>query len=932
MTALTEWNRKVEALFQAALDLPQDERAAFITAEAGGDDALAQEVHALLTSYASASETFLDLPAHGLTLAPAPQSILPETIGRYRILGKIGTGGMGVVYRAEQQNPRREIALKVMRPGMTSGAALRRFELEAALLARLAHPGIAQVIEAGTYVDDGDPRPYFAMELVEGAPLMEYVQARRPGTRARLELLASICDAVQFAHQKGIIHRDLKPSNIIVVEAAPGTDVGASRTSQPACPKILDFGVARTTDADIQTTTMHTEVGQVLGTLAYMSPEQIAADTRDIDTRSDVYALGVIIYEVLTGKLPIDVNHKTIGAAARLICESEPPTLGAMDRTLRGDLSTIVQKALEKDPARRYASAGELAADLRRFLNDEPIAARRTTTLYQLRKFAGRNRGLVAGSLAALVMLIIGAAVSTTLAVLRTRALAESERQRNIAEQALIESDKQRDIAQAVSDFVNNDLLGQANPYLGGKHDARVRDVLDGAAKAIDSRLLDKPLVHASIRATLGKTYYQLGAYDESDAHLKRAIELYAEHLGHGDPLTNDLRQVRIQGNLMNFKLQEAEVQMEELLRISEEQLGPLHPMTAKAYGALGILRKRQGNFPASEKAYRRALDVLAQLPQADERTVAIVKENLGLVLFDQGKNTEAELLVREAADELERIAGPDSADLAYALTNLGQIYKKSRPKKEGLELALECFERAYVIRRERLGDDHRETLRTRFCHAMALADKGNHAESERMHREILERRMHIMEEDHIDVLESRHHVAKAMEEQGEYAESAEIYRDIVRLSEARYGPEYYIVRRFRWAYADQLRETENQSGLHEFFNDYFAALEKATASSEAKAGDLNAYAYWLLFCDTECLRDPAKALTFARRAYELTGPNHPNVPYTYASALSENGDFDEAVAVLEEARTFIPSDATERQQSAEEQLASIRAAQRAGS
>ncbi len=924
MSAQTDWNRQVEAIFQAALDLPEDQRAAFVIAQTAHDVALTQEVQSLLDSYAAARQSFLENPAHRMSERPGADAHLPESIGRYRILSRIGTGGMGVVYRAEQQNPRREIALKVMRPGITSRAALRRFEMEAALLARLAHPGIAQVFEAGTYVAAGDPRPFFAMELVDGAALMEHVQACRPSTHERLELLASICDAVQFAHQKGIIHRDLKPSNIMVVNVAAGAGNGISGASPRVCPKILDFGVARTTDADIQATTMHTEVGQVLGTLAYMSPEQIAADTRDIDTRSDVYALGVIIYEVLTGRLPIDVSNKTIGAAARMICENEPQSLGAMDRAFRGDLSTIVQKALEKDAARRYASAGELAADLRHYLNDEPIAARRATTLYQFQKFARRNRGLVAGVALALIVLVIGGVISTSLAISRTKALAESERQRDIAQEALVESDRQRDIAQAVNDFLNKDLLGQANPYGGAAHDAKLRDVLDRASEAIEQRLDDQPLVQASIRGTLGRTYYHLGAYDQSNHHLERAIAVYARELGDAHVLTNELRHVQVQSNMQNFKLKEAEALLDIFLKVADEHLGPNHELTAKAYGNLGVLRKRQGNFAASEQAYRHALEIYGRIEKADQRLVAITKENLGLVLFDQDKDAEAELLLREAVGEFERISGVDSADVAYGLTNLGQVYKQSRPKAEGLELALRCFERAYAIRRERLGENHRETLRTRGCQAMALDEMGQHAQGEEMQRDVLERRLKIMEEDHVDVLDSRYYVGEALEHQGRFAEAADMYWQSVRLGQARYGPEYYHVRRFRKGLMKILRDTNEQAGLHVLFTEYLVALEKAALHEKATASDLNAYAYWLMNCDTECLRNDVRALEMAQRAHELAPADHPYVPHTLAQALVQNGRNAEAVEVLRQAIAAQPEHALEPRKALDKHLADI--------
>ena len=925
MSEQADWFRRVESLYQAALDEPVANRLDFVRCAAAGDVALQQEVEALLKSYAAADKSFLDLPAHALREPVEADSRFPERVGRFRIIEKLGEGGMGLVYRAEQDNPRREVALKMVRPGTAGRDALRRFELEAALLARLKHPGIAQIYEAGMHDDGSGMRPYFAMELVDGPPLMHFIRTSSCDLTTKLELMAAICDAVQYAHQKGIIHRDLKPSNILLVPGVespprdtPPTAVVVRRPLSSEfnggiAPKILDFGVARATDSDLQTTTLHTEVGQIIGTLPYMSPEQIAGDGRDLDTRTDVYALGVILYEILTGRVPIDVDRKSIAAAARLICDHEPSSPGTVNRALRGDLDAIVLKALEKDPERRYQSAADLGADLRRHVRNEPIAARRTTTIYQLRKFARRNRGLVAGVACALVILLVGVLVSTSLAVSRTRALAASERHREIAE--------------AVNDFLNKDLLGQANPYQGAAHDAKLRDILDSAAETIDSKFSDKPLVHASIRATLGRAYYQLGVYDAVEKHLPPAIDIYTRELGLNDPISYDLRHTRIVANLQAFHLQEAEQQVEESLALANQYLAANHEMTGQLYGDLGILRKRQGRFAESEQAYRRSLEIFHSLEQPPQRKIAITTENLGLVIFDQNRDTEAEELLRRAVEQLEQLTGPDSADLAYGLTNLGQVYKQSRPRPEGLRLAKECHERAYEIRKRRLGENHRETLRTQGCLAMTLDDEGNHIEAERIHREVLQRRLRIMEVDHIDVLDARYQLGRSLEHQGRHEEAIELYRLSIQAGQARYGPEYYHVRRFRWGLAALLRKLDDHACMHDFFKNYFAALEDATAPDDAAASNLNAYAYWLMNCDTECMRNAEKALVLARRAHQVAAPDNPNVVHTLAQALVENGQPDEAVTLLEQALSQLnPTDAT-RRAAIEEQVSSIRSA-----
>src|SRR5687768_6242458 len=396
-------------------------------------------------------ETGHDAPAP----APAPeqQGLAPGTrarlmqalreqppaqrFGAFAVIDLLGRGGMGTVYEAEQDHPRGRVARKVIRPGLFGRDMLRRFEYEADVLARLDHPGVARVYEAGV-ADTGDgPQPYFAMELVQGRPLDEYVRETKPSTGQRLRLLIEICDAVHHAHTKGVIHRDLKPSNILIT--ADGR------------PKVLDFGVARATGVDVRGVTLHTETGQLIGTLPYMAPEQAAGKVNELDTSSDVYALGVIAYEILSGgQMPHALDGKALHEAVRLICTGEPTRLGSIDRGLRGDVETIVGKALEKDRSRRYQTAGELAADVRRHLEYEPISARPPRAWDQLSKFARRNKAIVAGALATLLVLLAGAAVSTYLAVVASR-------QRAIAQ------DKQLE-AEAVVEFLTRDVLAGATP------------------------------------------------------------------------------------------------------------------------------------------------------------------------------------------------------------------------------------------------------------------------------------------------------------------------------------------------------------------------------------------------------------------------------------------------------------------------------------
>ncbi len=428
-------HHRIEELFLAASDLDTAAREPFLTRQCEGDPALRKEVESLLSH--AVEDDFLDsrdspgkqlLTRIGVDMAATEEAVLPAgtRINSYTVRGVIGSGGMGVVYVGEQEMPRRTVAIKLVRGGSRSDRVLRRFEYEAEVLGRLANPGIAQIYEAGRWQTPEGSRPFIAMEFIRGLPLTQHSQRQNLSVRQRIDLMAKVCDAVQHAHRCGVIHRDLKPANILV-----GDD---------GQPKILDFGVARALDGDHRFTTVQTGVGQIIGTLPYMSPEQVAGDAAAVDTRTDVYALGVLLYELLTGRLPHDLKSRPIAEAARIIRDDPPAKLSTLDRTLRGDIETIVFKCLEKDRARRYQSAAELADDLRRFLAGDPILAKHDSALYILRKQFKRYRHAVAAGIAFILALM----VFSTYALYQRQKALNALSQEGIARQT---ADEQRTIA-----------------------------------------------------------------------------------------------------------------------------------------------------------------------------------------------------------------------------------------------------------------------------------------------------------------------------------------------------------------------------------------------------------------------------------------------------------------------------------------------------
>ncbi len=478
---------RVKQLLLEALEVEPAQRAAFLDgAIPPSDAALRAEVEELLRFEAEGDDA-LD--------APAP---IPERIGRYRILRLLGEGGMGAVYEAEQDVPRRRVALKVIRSPLVSPETRRRFEREVELLGRLEHPGIARVYDAGS-TEDADRIPYLAMELVEGPGLGTWVTRHRPTVERRLRLLIDLCDAVEHAHRHGVIHRDLKPSNVLV--------------DPEGQPKVLDFGIARALEGG--TETLLTAAHQLLGTLPYMSPEQCSGDPAQVETRSDVYALGVLAYEVLTGHLPRELGDAPLTEAIRRIREDDPVPLGARDRGLRGDLQTVVHRALAAEPSRRYPSAGAFADDLRRILASEPVQARPATTGYVVRRFVRRHRVLVASTCAVILALSIGIGVALRQAGLERDARLAADEARKTAETALEGQD-------LLNEFLV-ELLGSASPYTLGP-EATARELVDHARPEVARRFADRADLRARAHLILGQTYSSFGAHDIAVEELDAAV------------------------------------------------------------------------------------------------------------------------------------------------------------------------------------------------------------------------------------------------------------------------------------------------------------------------------------------------------------------------------------------------------------------------
>ncbi len=742
----------------------------------------------------------------------------PTQIGRYRIVSLLGEGGMGSVYEAEQDQPRRMVALKVVREDFVTPELVRRFALESQVLGRLQHPGIAQIFDAGTFEEEHATLPYFAMELVKGQPLNEHAKTRSLDLRQRLELFSRVCDAVQYAHQQGVIHRDLKPANILV------DDNGQ--------PKVLDFGVARLTDADVQAT-RQTSVGEVIGTLQYMSPEQANGDAASVDGRTDVYSLGVILYELMTDRLPYDLSRKMIHEAARVIVNDEPERLSSVNRQLRGDVEVIVAKALEKEKVARYNSAEAMASDVRRYLSDEPITARPASALYQLRKFARRNRALVTGLGVAAAVLVLGTAVSLYQAVRATAAerLAETrleeavnlralaDRRRAEADSALLVVDSARRVADsarvsadsarlaalgeqalatasarratdeaakasAVNTFLQ-DMLASSDPSNALGKDLTVRDVLDRAAARVgNGDLARQPEVRAGIENTIGRTYFALGLYSESKTHLDSAYAIRRRVLGPTNvALATTAADIALaQQATGDYAL--AERTITDALTIMRRTLPADDDQITAALSTLADIRYKSAKNADAEKLYREALQLARRRHGNTGPVVATRLSALGNFLGYTDRLAEGETLLREALSMRQAAFGRSHPELLPVMVSLADVtrYQRRFPQSEAM------MRDALPIARTLYGASHPTTANVESRLGTVLADQGKSEEGEPFLRSALTTRIQRLGERHPDVQLSRTEIARMLQFAGRYDEADSLFTAALRARRAELG------------------------------------------------------------------------------------------------------------------------------------------------
>ncbi|MDH3456620.1 MAG: serine/threonine-protein kinase [Gemmatimonadota bacterium] len=701
----------------------------------------------------------------------------PGTIGPYRILRVLGEGGMGVVYEAEQRVAlKRRVALKVMKPGLDSKEVLARFEAERQALAVMQHPGIAKVLDAGA-TEEG--RPYFVMELVDGESLKNYADGKKLSVEDRVKLFIEVCQAVQHAHLKGVIHRDLKPSNVLVTE----------RDDAPS-PKVIDFGVAKATGQRLTETTLVTGFGQALGTPAYMSPEQADASGLDVDTRTDVYSLGVTLYELLVGRLPEDPNELGFaGFMTKLLMRDMDPltpstrydtlegdtqqAIAKFRRTdpkglhheVRGDLDWIAMKAIEKDRERRYPTANDLALDLERYLRDEPVLARPPSARYRTAKFVRRHR----------VGVLMTAAVAVLVAASTVAVFVQAAR----AKQSLAR-------AEAAESFLQ-ETIWVSDPFEGKGPDVTVVEALDAASAKIADELQGQPEVESSVKNTFGVAYFKLNQYEKARPLLESALEIRQRiHAGQHPDVAESLDYLadleRAEGHSAL-----ADSLYRAALAMRRSTLGDRHPDVAVSLMGVGLVHKDAGEFEEAEEAFREALAIRERAP-ADTGQLAEVWDALGTLYWVQDRYEEAEPLLRQALAARRSFHGSESGLVASSMNNLAALLDDVGQYDEAESL----YREARALLQERAPGSTQLAKITANLAFLLDVRRAQYDEAETLYREALEMHELLFGHDNVNVALDRYLLAGLLcEVRGEPAQGATLLEEAIPVFE-RQEQHYY--------------------------------------------------------------------------------------------------------------------------------------------
>jgi serine/threonine protein kinase len=850
-------------------------------------------------------------------------------IGPYKLLEKIGEGGFGEIWVAQQKEPvKRRVALKIIKLGMDTRQVVARFEAERQALAMMDHPNIAKVFDAG-WTDGG--RPYFVMELVRGVSITNYCDQQRLSIHDRLGLFIKVCNAVQHAHQKGIIHRDIKPSNILIT-LHDGVPV----------PRIIDFGIAKAMQQELTDKTVYTQFHQFIGTPVYMSPEQAEMSGLDIDTRSDIYSLGVLLYELLTGRTPFDEREliqSGIDQMRKIIREQEPQKPSTRFATLqfeeqsttatrhstntpklvsllRGDLDWIVMKSLEKDRTRRYETANEFAMDVARHLGDEPVSAGPPSVGYRLSKFLRRNRALVTSIAVVMAVLVAGSAISAIFA---------------------IRAQRQAKVAQAVADFLTDDLLGSVAPEKVKSPEVTVHSILDAASKSLEGRFGDKPLIEASIREKLGETYGKLGDYDSAEPHLERAYRIRAEQLGEEDlstltsmnqlgslyflqaryddaePLLVGAWQIRrrLLGEEHPHTLASAvkvawlsflgvslsDNAVEDLFvktrQASRRVLGDEHSVTLEATRGLATLYYGMARYEEAEPLCSNGLEIAQRVLSAEHEATLEFMNLLAMLHCQRGRYRQGTELVTRALQIGERVLGKEHPTTIRSILALGEIYRFQGRYDDAEPLLQESVQ----LSRQVLGDEHFWTLYYMHLLAYLYRDQGRYDDAGQLMVKVVEGRLPLFDENSGLLRRSIADLANMYTDQGRHDAAEQLLIETLERRRRLFGEKHELTE----ACITNLCLLYEMSGQFDKLKTLFLKLFEgqrpgSDEGDAALAGYLNAHAWRQATHPAAEVRDGPRAIENATKACELSDWKNPEHVDTLAAAYAEVGDFASAV------------------------------------
>jgi eukaryotic-like serine/threonine-protein kinase len=842
-----------QSIFIAALERETHDRQAFLNEACAGNLLLRERVEKLLASNQHAID-FLDQPAGRLapTTNQTPLARPGTQIGPYKLREQIGEGGFGVVFVAEQEKPvRRKVALKIIKPGMDTKDVIARFEAERQALALMDHPNVARVLDAGA-TDTG--RPYFVMELVHGVPITDFCDKNKLSTRDRLLLFADVCRAVQHAHQKGIIHRDLKPSNIMVT----------LHDGKPVA-KVIDFGVSKALSQQLTEKSIYTAYGQMIGTPSYMSPEQAEMSGLGIDTRSDIYSLGVLLYELLTGSTPLDANRLRASAYAeilRIIREEEPQrpslkisTLGKQaniiaehrhtDATqlrheLTGELDWIVMKCLEKDRSRRYETATGLARDIDRYLHDEPVEACPPSLAYRLKKFARRNKKPVLAASFVLLALCGGMIATAWQAVRATkaeaRAIAESQEKERARQEAVtnankaiaaaVEERKAKDLAQRRLTQIEkaNDILGSIFLDLDPREEeeqgkplrAMLGERLEQAAAQLDAEAVGDPLTVARLQHTLGTSQRMLGHYANAIDLLDKARQTRLALLGPNNQET--LRSTDAWAAALGFSGQHAKALEihEQVWTAQKATLGPDHPDTLESEFKVGMgywhTGQREKGLKMLEHVQARSQEVLGP----NDKHSLLTTNFLAATYSSNGQFEQAIPLLQQTLARQQETFGPNHIGTVFTKRNLAIAYLNSGQ----FDKAQPLLEESLVKFKEKLGEDHPEVLNTLHAVSSTYRMTGRLNKAIPRLEELFTRQKTTLGPDDSKTLASRDMLALAYRDNGDYSRAEELFLEALALKKQKLEPDdpsiTHTMASLGWNYVGQQRYAEAETTLRE--------------------------------------------------------------------------------------------------------------------